>query len=194
MPENSKLNTTSDEQLIAAALQGDIDSFGAVVERYWNMAVALALSKVNDAVEAEDIAQDSFIKAYLQLHQLRDASRFAGWLSKIVAQQCINRIRKKARETRILSCETTVLEALNSAFAHDTNPGLTKQQTYSVRQAIGRLPERFQKLIIMRFIAGLSTPEIAKQLGKRNGTVRVWLYRAYQILRKELAPLLKEVE
>jgi len=194
MPENSKLNTTSDEQLIAAALQEDIDSFGAVVERYWNMAVALALSKVNDAVEAEDIAQDSFIKAYLQLYQLRDASRFAGWLSKIVAQQCVNHIRKTGRERMMLSCETTTLEVLNSAFAHDTNPGLTKQQTYSVRQAIGRLPESFQKLIIMRFIAGLSTPEIAKQLGKRNGTVRVWLHRAYQILRKELAPLLKEVE
>jgi len=71
MIENRKTTDAGDEQPITATLQGDISSFGIIVERYWNMATALALSKISDLIEAEDIAQESFIKAYSQLHRLR---------------------------------------------------------------------------------------------------------------------------
>jgi len=192
MPDDSK-DTFSDEQLIEAVLRGNLSSFGTIVQRYWNMAIALALSKINDAIEAEDIAQDSFIKAYSQLHRLR-APCFAGWLSKIVLQQCVNHTRRAGRDKTVTSCQTTGFEALDSRLAFNGNPGLSDSQARFVRRTVSQLPDRFKKLIIMRFVAGLSTPEIAKQLGKRQGTVRVWLYRAYRILRKELAPLLEEVE
>ena len=194
MPDNPKLTIAEDEQLVRAVLRGDIQSFGTIVERYWNMAVALALSKISDPVEAEDIAQDSFIKAYSQLHQLREPSRFAGWLSKIVVQQCVNYVRKKARDKVVSSLESAALEVLGPASATNSNPGLSKGQIHFVRQTVSRLPEKLQKPIIMRFVGGLSAPQIARQLGKRCGTVRVHLHRAYQILRKELAPLLEEVE
>jgi len=194
MPESRKLTDTSDERLVAAVLQGDISSFGTIVERYWNMAVALALSKIDDSVEAEDIAQESFIKAYAQLNNLRDPSRFAGWLAKIVAQQCTNLFRKKAREKLVSSDRTAAPEALDSIFVPNTNPGLSAEQARFVRQTVRRLPKKFRKLIIMRFVGGLSASQIAGQLGKRHGTIRVGLHRAYQILRKELAPLLEEAE
>jgi DNA-directed RNA polymerase specialized sigma24 family protein len=97
MPDSSNINTVSDEHLIIATLRGDIASFGTIVERYWNMAVALTLCRIDDLIEAEDVAQESFIKAYVQLHSLRDPSHFAGWLSKIVAQKSTNLIRKQAR-------------------------------------------------------------------------------------------------
>lgn len=192
MPEEHKLTGASDEQLIAATLEGDVSSFGTIVERYWNMAVALALSRIDDPIEAEDVAQESFIKVYSQLGKLRDPSRFGGWLSKIVAQQCTNVIRKKARERKVLRRESDALEALASASY--TNPKLTDEEAHFVRRAVSRLPEKSQKVIIMRFVAGFSTEQIASNLGKRHGTVRVWLHRAYQKLRKELAPLLEETE
>jgi len=62
-----KQNMTEDEQLIRAALNGETSAFGKIVERYWNMVVALALSKTANPAEAEDIAQESFLKAYSQL-------------------------------------------------------------------------------------------------------------------------------
>jgi len=80
------------------------------------------------------------------------------------------------------------------ALAVNKNPGLSAEQAHFVRQTVGRLPEKFRKLIIMRFVGGLSAVEIAKQLGKRHGTVRVGLHRAYKLLRKELAPILQEAE
>ena len=188
-----KQNITGDEQLIRAALNGEPSAFGKIVERYWNMVVALALSKTADPAEAEDIAQESFIKAYSQLSGLRDPSRFAGWLSKITMQQCSNSLRRTVRCKTAFGCNSTPIEQLDEQPVAAANPGLTQNQVHFVRQTVRRLPEKFRTLIIMRFVAGLSTVKIAEQLGKRPGTVRVRLHRAYKILRKDLAPLLEEV-
>ncbi len=183
-----------DRQLVRAALLGETSAFGAIVERYWNMVVALALSKFSDAAEAEDIAQESFLKAYSQLASLKDPSRLAGWLSKITMQQCSNSLRRTVRSKRALGCRATPIEALDEQPAITANPGLTQNQIQFVRQTVRRLPEKFRTMIVMRFVADLSTVQIAEQLGKRPGNVRVRLHRAYKLLRKDLAPLLEEVE
>ncbi len=193
MSDNPNL-TAADEKLVEATLHGDISSFGIIVERYWDMVIAFALSKIDNAIDAEDIAQESFLKAYSQLHRLRNPSRFAGWLSKIVAQQCVNHIRKNAHKRITSSYSTYDVDASVQAVACNSNPGLTDEQICFVRQTISRLPEKFHKVIIMRFVAGLSAVQIAKQLGKRHGTVRVWLHRGYQILRKDLVSLFEEVK
>lgn len=189
-----KQNITEDQQLVRAALLGENPAFGAIVKKYWNFVIALALSRVSDTVEAEDIAQESFLKAYSQLSGLKDPSRLAGWLSKITIQQCSNSLRRTLRDKRALGCRNTPIEELDYLPAISANPGLTKNQVHFVRRTVRQLPEKFRTLVIMRFVTDLSTIQIAKQLGKRPGTVRVWLHRAYKILRKDLAPLLEEVE
>jgi RNA polymerase sigma-70 factor (ECF subfamily) len=194
MADELKHNIAADRQLVRAALDGETSAFGRIVERYWNMVVALALSKIADAAEAEDIAQESFLKAYSQLSGLRDPSCLAGWLSKITMQQCSNSLRRTFRVKRALGCRATLVEALDEQPAMSANPGLTQNQVQFVRRTVSQLPEKFKTLVIMRFVADLSTVQIAKQLRKRPGTVRVWLHRAYKILRKDLAPLLEEVE
>ena len=194
MADELKQNIASDQQLVRAALDGDASAFGAIVERYWNMVIALALSKISDVAEAEDIAQESFLKAYSQLSGLKDPSRLAGWLSKITIQQCSNSFRRTLRCKRALGCRITPIKELDYQPAILANPGLTQNQIHFVRQTVRQLPEKFRTLVIMRFVADLSTVQIAKQLGKRPGTVRVWLHRAYKLLRKDLAPLLEEVE
>jgi RNA polymerase sigma-70 factor (ECF subfamily) len=194
MSDGLKQNIAGDHQLVRAVLLGEKSAFGAIVKRYWNMVVALALSKVSEAAEAEDIAQESFLKAYSQLANLRDPARLAGWLSKITMQQCSNSLRRALRGKRALGYRATPIKALDEQPAISANPGLTQSQIQFVRQTVRRLPEKFRTLIIMRFVADLSSVQIAEQLGKRPGTVRVWLHRAYNILRKDLAPLLEEVE
>ena len=189
-----KQNMAGDQQLVRAALLGETSAFGTIVEKYWNMVVALALSKVSDAAEAEDIAQESFLKAYSQLANLKDPSRLAGWLSKITMQQCSNSLRRKVRSKKILGSRAVPIEVLNEQSAMTANPGLTQNQIQFVRQTVKNLPDKFRTMIIMRFVAGFSTVKIAEQLGKRPGTVRVRLHRAYKLLRKDLAPLLEEVE
>ncbi|MEJ2701287.1 MAG: RNA polymerase sigma factor [Sedimentisphaerales bacterium] len=194
MPDSLNMTAENDEQLIASTLRGNVASFGDIVERYWNMVVALALAKTADPIEAEDVAQESFLKAYSQLHTLRKPSRFAGWLSKITLQQCANSVRRSVRCQTAFGCKAAPVEDLDPQSAQTNPPGLTESQIHFVRSVVGRMPEKFQRLIIMRFVTGLSAVQIAEQLGKRPGTVRVWLHRAYKILRQDLAPLLEEVE
>ena len=190
MNEKPKLDTYSDKELVAAALAGDNACFGALVERYWQIAVALAASRIEDCTEAEDVAQDSFIRAYRYLHKLKEPGRFAGWLSKIVIQECANRIRRD-RGVRLVSFKD--VSQIETAMV-TANPGLTAMQKQFVRGAVARLAEKYRTIIVMRFIGGLNAREIANQLGKRPGTVRVWLHRAYKILRKSLEPIAEEVQ
>jgi RNA polymerase sigma-70 factor (ECF subfamily) len=193
MADEQKQNIAGDRQLVRAVLDGETSAFGAIVERYWNMVIALALSKTAEPAEAEDIAQESFLKAYSQLASLRDPSRLAGWLSKITMQQCSNSLRRTLRDKRALGYRATPIEALDEQPAISANPGLTQNQIQFVRETVRQLPEKFRTLIIMRFVADLSAGQIATQLGKRPGTIRVRLHRAYKLLRKDLAPLLEEV-
>jgi RNA polymerase sigma factor (sigma-70 family) len=78
--------------------------------------------------------------------------------------------------------------------ASASNPGLTVSQIRMIRDKISKLPEKYQRVIIMRFMAGLTTREISRQLNKKYGTVSVWFHRAYNILRQELTPLFVEVQ
>jgi len=183
-----------DEELLEAAVGGNVSAFGAVVERHWNMVLALAMSKVADAAEAEDIAQESFLKAYRHLPSLKDRSRFVGWLAKIALQECSNTIRRDIRSRAALGSRAGECEILDAVPAGSSNPGLSGMQIRFIRERVRQLPEKFRKVIIMRFVAGLSSVQIARQLGKRPGTVRVWLHRAYNILRKDLAPVIEEVK
>ncbi len=194
MPNGHNISTASDEQLIKLIKRGDTSSFGIIVERYWDMAFAFALSRIDNAADAEDIAQESFLKAYCQLHRLRHPYRFAGWLSKITAQQCINHRRKNARKITASSYSSYNSNVSAQVSMQSSNPGLTNEQVHFVRQTISRLPEKFRQVIIMRFVAGLSAVQIAEKLGKRHGAIRVRLHRAYQILRKDLALFLEEVD
>ena len=194
MADGLKQSMSSDEQLVHDTLGGDMAAFETLVERYWNMVVGLAMSKIGEAAEAEDIAQESFMKAYSQLHNLQQPSRFGGWLSKIAIQQCSNTVRQRIRCKSALGCKAAGLENAEAKAAETGNDRLTAGQRYFIRERVQRLPSKFQKLILMRFVGGLSAVEIANQLGKRPGTVRVWLHRAYKILRKDLAPILEEVK
>jgi len=180
--------TKTDEQLVEQALAADKDSFGELVERYWSMAVGIAYSRLMNAAEAEDVAQESFMQAYSELNKLRDRQRFAGWLSKIVRHKSIDLIRKNVRTGTVALSE----HDLQNLTPVSNNPGLTEQQHSFVRQAVRDLPEKFRRVVLMRFIGNLSTAEIARQLGKKPGTVRVWLHRAYRKLRDEVSPFLIE--
>jgi RNA polymerase sigma-70 factor (ECF subfamily) len=194
MADHHQATNSSDEQLIRATSGGDLAAFGSLVERYWSMVFALALSRINDPAEAEDVAQESFLKAYSQLRSLREPCRFAGWVSKIALQHCADTVRKNRRWRAVSGSRVIPVGDLEAMPACSSNPGLTDTQIQFVRQTVGELPAKFRKLIIMRFMGGLSAVQIAEQLGKRPGTVRVWLHRAYKMLRQDLAPLLEEVE
>ncbi|MFC1763987.1 RNA polymerase sigma factor [Planctomycetota bacterium] len=184
------MKTLNDSQLVITTVQGNKESFNCLVDRYWPMAMALCLSRVSDVSEAEDIAQEGFIQAYQHLATLKDPSRFAGWLTRIIQKKCFDYYRS-ARKNRTVSLSVV---SPKDTPVFTSNPGLTTSQIKLIREKISTLPEKYQRVIIMRFMAGLSTQEISQQLNKRYGTISVWFHRAYKILRQELTPLFVEVQ
>jgi RNA polymerase sigma-70 factor (ECF subfamily) len=191
MSEEHAANALSDAALVARAANGERDAFGFLVERYWRMAVALALAKVRDVATAEDVAQESFVSAHAEIARLRRPERFAGWLAKIVAQRSVDAIRKCARERKVFVAAQGIPPGI--AWAPSCNPGLTSAQAGAVREAVGCLPEKYQSVVIMRYVAGLAAAEIAERLGERPGTVRVRLHRAVGLLARELSRIAPEV-
>jgi len=193
MADNTEPHQASDENLVACSRQGDKACFGVLVERYWNMAVAMAMTRTQNLTQAEDIAQESFLRAYIHLHTLKKPSRFAGWLGSIVLREVANSGRRVRRERQVsISVDPDVLN--RPAAQAGENPGLTEQHRAIIREAVGRLPEKYRAVVIMRFVTGMPVTQIAEQLGMRAGTVRIWLHRACQTLRKEIPPLLEEVD
>ncbi|MCK5644871.1 MAG: RNA polymerase sigma factor [Gammaproteobacteria bacterium] len=190
MSRSYELNTHRDEQFVTAALGGDNESFASLVNIYWPIAVALSATRIEDFSDAEDVAQNSFVKAYQNLHKLKERSRFGGWFSRIVIQECNSYFRRQNRIKPIPIGES--LQDIPAPVA--TNPGLTAAQKQFVRSAVARLAEKYRIVVVMRFIGGLNSSQIAAQLGERSNTVRVRLHRAYRMLRENLAPIVKEVE
>ena len=184
------MKTLNDSQLVSMTLQGNKESFNCLVDRYWPMAMALCISRISNVPEAEDIAQEGFIQAYQYLSTLKDPGRFAGWLTRIIQKKCFDYYRS-SKKNRTVSLSVVDYEDVSACRS---NPGLTTSQIKMIRDNISKLPEKYQRVIIMRFMAGLSTQEISQQLNKKYGTVSIWFHRAYKILRQELTPLFVEVQ
>ena len=181
----------SDERLIALTLAGDTRAFGSLVEKYWTTAAGIAFSRLGEANLAEDVAQESFIAAYTKLAGLRMPSRFPGWLSKIVLQKTVDAARRKHRSH--VSVENLSDHGLDPAWTPRAADALSSEDAARVRNAVARLPEKLRVPIVLRFIEGASCLEISRGLGLRPSTVRVYLHRAYERLRKDLAFLAQEV-
>lgn len=191
MPDPQAPLQPVDAELVAQARAGDRAAFGTLVERYWPMAVALARAQVRDSAAAEDIAQEGFLRAYSHLADLRRPERFAGWLGRIVVQQAVTwRRRHKGNGTLSLH---RIAEPHEPAILSDDPEAFAEQQRESVRRAVEALPPRLQQVILMRFTGNLTAPQIARQLGQRPGTIRIWLHRAYARLRRAAALDVEEV-
>ncbi len=118
------MKTLNDSQLVFMTLQGNKESFNCLVDRYWPMAMALCLSRISNVPEAEDITQEGFIQAYQHLPTLKDPSRFAGWLTRIIQKKCVDYYRS-SKKPRTVSSSVVDYEDV-PAFA--SNPGLTAPQ------------------------------------------------------------------
>lgn len=174
----------SDEALARQAQTGDIDAFSALVGRYQRTVVNLAYRMLGDRQEAEDVAQEAFIRAYQSLGRYDPARRFFPWLYRIAINRCLT-VRARPQSTP-LSDET-------AAALPDDQPTpeqqVARNETQAdVQSAIATLPEHERTLVALRYGADLSYEEIATTMQLPLGTVKNRLFRA----RQRLAGLLSE--
>ena len=184
----------NDAQLIQRVLEGDDAAFSALVKKYQRSVHALAWRKVGDFHIAEDITQETFLKAYQRLSTLKEPQSFASWLYVITANHCKAWLRKK--RTWIQSLEetsSTQLErATYSGHIIAENERMTEEtQREVVKELLEKLQESDRTVITLYYLGGMTYEEISNFLGVSVGAIKSRLHRARQRLKKE-EPMIKE--
>ncbi len=174
-----------DTYYINKVLRGNVNAFSQLVEKHKRMAYTLALKMVNSPEDAEEIAQDAFIKAFQSLNDFKGESKFSTWLYKIVYHVSISRLRKKQLETISMDADFRNFDV--SETDHLLTRLTIEEQNTLVRAAIDRLPTDEKAIITLYYLNDSSVKEITGVTGDSEANVKIKLFRA----RKRLWELLK---
>jgi len=174
-----------DPELIELAREGDVRAYGELVERYRDLAFRTAYLITRSAAEAEDAAQDAFVKAYYALDRFRRQEPFRPWLLRIVSNEAKNRVRSARRR------EGLALRLAEGGPSGDAGPSPESAATARETQeallaALAALREEDRLVIAYRYLLELSEAETAEVLGVRPGTVKSRLSRALGRLRERV--------
>ncbi|MBT8303345.1 MAG: RNA polymerase sigma factor [Bacteroidia bacterium] len=179
--------TTNDQQLINAILAGDSQSFSTLVDRYKDLVFTLALRMVKHREEAEEVSQDTFIKAFRSLNKFKGDSKFSTWIYRIAYNTCLDRLKKHKREQNIIAIdEYTEHQVKTLDNALDALEKAERKQ--AIQNCLALLPSDDSALLTLFYFEELSLEEIAKIVGLTANNVKVKLYRS----RKKLTSILKE--
>ena len=167
-------------ELIQRTLAGDESAFGFLVDKYKGSVHALAYRKLGDFHTAEEITQDTFLKAYQKLSTLKDPVRFPGWLYVIAARCCISWLRQNRLQTE--SLDSVEGEMNTQSWTKYTDARLREE----VHNALESLPESERTVLTLYYMAGMTSEEIGRFIGTSCGAIRDRLYRARMHLKEEL--------
>ena len=184
-----KLMHTEEQAYIERVKKGDSASYAFLVNKYKNMAFTVALKIVNNREDAEDIIQESFLKAYQQIHTFENKSKFSTWLYTIVYRAALNKLHRNKVEFFTIDDEVHQ----NYAFEETSTPAesleIKDEQRY-VKEAIQRLPQIEALLITLYYLNENSLKEIEEITGLNMNNIKIRLFRARKKLEQELHFLL----
>ncbi|RKU14500.1 hypothetical protein C6503_15130, partial [Candidatus Poribacteria bacterium] len=178
----------NDAELIQRILEGDDTAFSVLVKKHQKSVHALVWRKIGDFHIAEDITQDTFLKAYQKLSTLKKPQRFSSWLYVIATNYCKMWLRKKRLSTQSLEdINSTALEsATYSGYVIAENEKETAEaQREVVKKLLAKLHESDRTVITLHYLGGMTYKEISEFLGVSVGTIKTRVYRARRRLKKE---------
>ena len=183
------MNPPNDQIYIDKVKAGDVASFSHLVERYKDMAYTVALKILRNSEDAEEVAQDSFVKAFQQLNTFQGKSKFSTWLYTIVYRTAISKTRKKKLE--VTDIDTYAVNNYTTDSSSSQIDALTReeQQRY-IAQAIDQLPELDALLVTLFYMNDNTLDEIKDITGYSKTNVKVRLFRARKKLYRILEQLL----
>lgn len=174
-----------DAELVELAKDGDVRAYGELVSRYREVAFRTAYLIVRNAADAEDAAQDGFVKAYYALDRFRTREPFRPWILRIVANEARNRRRSAGRRER-LALRLVERRGPGDAAPSPDAAAIAGESRAALLATLETLPERDRLVIALRYLLDLSEAETASALGLRPGTVKSRLSRALSRLRSAL--------
>jgi|SRR5665213_2071468 len=182
----------SDLELIQETLGGNQAAYTKLVKRHQRFVFTLALRFAKSREDAEEIAQDCFIKAFRSLASFQGQSKFSTWLYSIVYTTSMTFLRKKRLDTDSIDDENTFVQVENQTSAFDVNNAENKSRSFYLNQAIGQLLPDDAAIITLFYKGEQSLEEIGQAMGMEANTVKVKLFRARQRLKEKLERNLKQ--
>jgi len=179
--------TTNNQIYIDKILDGDTNAFTVLVDRYKDLVFTLALRMLKHREEAEEVAQDTFIKVYKSLNKFKGDSKFSTWIYRVAYNTCLDRIKKNKRQQYTVEINEytehqvkTIDNALDQMEA--------KEREQSMQDCLALLPSEDSFLLTLYYFEEQSLEEIGKVVGLKPNNVKVKLFRG----RKKLATILKK--
>lgn len=182
-----------DLTLITEVLNGNTAQYAVLVKRHQRFVFTLALRFAKNREDAEEIAQDVFVKAYRALGTFKQTSKFSTWLYTITYTTAMSFLRKKRLDTQSINDDEHILQIANKGTDFDASRLIEKKSSHAyLNQAIAMLLPDDVAIITLFYKGEQSLEEIGEALGTEANTVKVKLHRARQRLRERLQFLLKD--
>ncbi len=186
-----------EKQLITAILAGETQLFHELIRPYERSVFVMALSFLHDTADAEDAAQEAFLKAFRKLSSFRGEAKFGTWLISITLNEARSRLRRrKIMPMDSLDADVDEPEHVSPALLRDWREIPSEAVEHGevrvmLQEAVSALPEKYRTVFLLRDVEELSTSEAAEVLQITATSLKVRLHRARTMLQKELAPKLK---
>jgi RNA polymerase sigma-70 factor, ECF subfamily len=182
----------SDEELVTAARNGDSQAFEELVFRHKQKVLAIAQRITNNREDAEDVAQESFHKAFLHLHNFHEKSRFSTWLTRIVMNQAFMLLRRRRGVVEVLPEGDDGVDSLSNKFV-DQRPSpeqfcWLRERAELLTEAINRLGPNIRNAVRLFALEERSAEETAQILGTSTAAVKARLFQARRKLRGSVHP------
>jgi RNA polymerase sigma-70 factor (ECF subfamily) len=193
---HTKYSEQLDEDLVLRVQQGDKSAFDLLVIKYQHKIIQLVNRYVKDPSEAQDVAQEAFIKAYRALGNFRGDSAFYTWLYRIAINTAKNYLVSRSRRSSDYQVDIQDAEVFENApqlqgMETPERHLLNQEIIDTIQEAIDKLPEDMRTAIMLREFEGMSYEEIAEAMDCPVGTVRSRIFRAREAIDNKLNPLLE---
>lgn len=189
-----------DAALVRGALARETSAFRVIMQKHNRRLYRIARGILRNDADAEDAVQDAYVAAFTHLADYRGASTLATWLSRIVINEALIKLRRRRRVENLTSMEPAPSRAEIIQFPlsnHDPERSMAQRQILQlVERATDNLPEAFRLVFVIRVIEGMSVEETGELLGIKPETVKTRLHRARQLVRdqldKQIGPVLMD--
>ncbi|WP_429844302.1 RNA polymerase sigma factor [Brevibacillus sp. FIR094] len=170
-----------DQELIEQILAGDHEQYRQIVDRYKGKMVGYLYRMIGNMQDAQDLAQDVFIKTFYRLHDYRPEYKFSSWLYRIASNHCFDEMRKRKRTEQVEIDEEQLID-------QDTPETtlLKKERDAELERSIMLLDEEYREVFVLFYIHRLSYREISEQLSLSESSVQMRLFRARKKMRDSL--------
>lgn len=194
-PSNDQMEG-SDAAIVLQVRAGDIDAFRGLVERHSRKVFHLAFRMTGNEHDAEDIVQETFMKAFRQLERFESRSSFGTWLHRIAANCALDHIRaRKVRDDVAYSPNADPAPVIDASAGCDPLPDevvFGAEVREKVGAALNELTDAERSAFVLRHFEGMPIVEISKTMGLRDNATKNTIFRAVQKLRRILEPILNE--